>query len=190
MCSALDSLTELCGALNTNMAGHDANTQKELLKMPTKPILARRGSLPNFMLVSNMKRHGSLPDNMHSLIDARRWDSREPHNTTMEGYCVIKSSPNEYKEMQVLMKLENDKLSMELEQQNKGRWHSFQLCTLTAHELEISYSLSDTRGFFVATPWKGRLEGSIYCRPADNNINGWLLLLQKAGARVRVQTKK
>jgi hypothetical protein len=92
MCSALDSLTELCGALNTSMAGNDANTQKELLKMPTKPTLARRGSLPNFMIVSNMKRHGSLPDNMHSLIDARRWDSREPHNTTMASKTLVPAS--------------------------------------------------------------------------------------------------
>ena len=182
----LDSLTELCVAVNGGIVGNDANTQKDLLNVPTGPTLARQGSLLNYMLVSNMKRRGSMPDNIHSLIDARRWDSREPDNTTMEGYCVIKSSPNEYKEMHVLMKLENDKLSIELEQQNKGRWHSFQLCTLTAHELQISYSLSDTRGFFVAAPWKGRLEGSIYCRPVDNKRNAWLLLLQKTGACMRV----
>jgi hypothetical protein len=163
MCmSALDGLRVLCNSL----AGPET-------LLPTS---------------SKLPRHDSIPRNMYSQIEKRRWEFLEPPTAIMQGHCVIKSSPNEHKEMQVLMTVENGELTMKLEQQNGGRWHSFQLCVLSVQHLVISYSKSNKsnkRGFFIAAPWKGILEGSIYCHPVDNRIH-WLLLLQKTGACIRL----
>jgi hypothetical protein len=87
--------------------------------------------------------------------------------------------------MQVLMAVQNGKITMHFEQQNQGVWHSFQLCSITVKHLALSYSPRDPKSFCIALPWKGRLVGSIYCRPADNSINLWLLVLQRTGARMQ-----
>ncbi len=134
----------------------------------------------------NLKRITSIPSNMCSQIDRRRWELLEPQNIVMQGHCVIKSSPRERKEMQVLMTVENGELTIKLEQQNMGTWHDFQLCVLSVRHLVISYSKRNTRGFFIAAPWKGMLQGSIYCLPVDNRIHVWLLQLQQTGAHIRL----
>ena len=133
-----------------------------------------------------MVRHGSLPNNMYSQIQKRRWELLEAHNPKMHGHCILKSSPKARKEMHVQMTVANGDLSIKFEQQNKGRWQSFQLCRLTVKDLVICYSHGNTRGFCIAAPWKGILEVCIYCSPCDNRTNTWLLFLQKTGARMQL----
>jgi len=39
-----------------------------------------------------MFRHYSVPDNMHSRIDQRRWELLNAQVTRMQGYCIIEAS--------------------------------------------------------------------------------------------------
>jgi len=48
------------------------------------------------------------------------------------------------------------------------------------------YSMRDPNSFYIATPWKGSLEVSIYCTPDAQSTNSWLLTLQHMGARMEV----
>jgi hypothetical protein len=50
-----------------------------------------------------MEKSSSVPLNMHSMIDDRRWQDLNVHDTSMQSHCVIKNSRCASSEMHVLM---------------------------------------------------------------------------------------
>lgn len=128
----------------------------------------------------------SIPLNMHSEIDARRWQSLSVHETTMEGHVLIKNSRSEKKELLVLSSAKNGMLYMFFEQMQAGIWRKFQLVNLHIENLVLMYSIRDPNSFYIATPWQNRLDISIYCTPSGQSVNSWLLALQQMGARVDI----
>ena len=131
-----------------------------------------------------MNKSFSIPSNMHSEIDARRWQSLNMHQTTMEGHVIIKNSRSSKKELLVLSSAKNGMLYMFFEQMQGGIWHKFQLVNLRIENLVLMYSIRDPTSFYIATPWQNRLDISIYCTPSCQSMNAWLLALQQMGARV------
>jgi hypothetical protein len=61
---------------------------------------------------------------------------------------------------------------------------------LRIENLVLMYSKRDQNSFYIATPWKGSLDVSIYCTPAAKSANSWLLTLQHMGARMDVFKEK
>ena len=180
---ALDGLNELCdmiGLQQMELPAAALGGEKYAAVMSGAAAEDKPGT------ARTMVRHASMPNNMYSQIQKRRWELLEAHNPQMHGHCILKSSPKARKEMHVQMTVANGDLSIKFEQQNKGRWQSFQLCRLTVKDLVICYSHGNTRGFCIAAPWKGILEVCIYCSPCDNRTNTWLLFLQKTGARMQL----
>ena len=137
-----------------------------------------------------MERSSSVPVNMHSEIDVRRWESLGTHATNMQGHCVIKNSRSAPSEMHVLMTAKNGQLRIYFEQLQAGIWRKFRLVDLRIDNLVLMYSMRDQNSFYIATPWKGSLDVSIYCTPAAKSANSWLLTLQHMGARMDVFKEK
>ena len=133
-----------------------------------------------------MERSSSVPVNMHSNIDVRRWESLGTHATNMQGHCVIKNSRSAPSELHVLMTAKDGKLCIYFEQLQEGIWRKFRLVDLFIEKLVLMYSMRDANSFYIATPWQGSLDVSIYCTPAAQSTNSWLLTLQHMGARMEV----
>ena len=131
-----------------------------------------------------MEKSSSVPLNMHSMIDARRWQKLGVHD--MQSHCVIKNSRCASSEMHVLMAAKNGQLRIYFEQLQAGKCKKFPLVDMRIDELVLMHSMRDENSFYIATPWKGRLDISIYCTPAALSVNSWLLTLQHMGARVRI----
>ena len=136
------------------------------------------------------QRSSSVPFNMHSEIDVRRWESLGTHATNMQGHCVIKNSRSAPSELHVLMTAKNIELCIYFEQLQAGIWRKFRLVDLDIKGLVLMYSMRDPNSFYIATPWKGSLEVSIYCTPDAQSTNSWLLTLQHMGARMDVFKEK
>lgn len=132
----------------------------------------------------------SVPLNMHSQIDDRRWQLLDTHVTNMQGHCFIKNSRSAASKLQVLMTAKNGELCMYFEQLLEGIWSKFQLVNLRIKNLVVLYSMRDQNSFSIATPWKGSLDVSIYCTPDGTSVNSWLLELQSMGARVDIYNDK
>ena len=137
-----------------------------------------------------MQKSSSVPFNMHSEIDVRRWESLGTHSTNMQGHCVIKNSRSAGSELEVLMTAKNGELCIYFEQLQAGIWRKFRLVDLDIKGLVLMYSMRDPNSFYIATPWKGSLEVSIYCTPDAQSTNSWLLTLQHMGARMDVFKEK
>ena len=133
-----------------------------------------------------MEKSSSVPFNMHSEIDVRRWESLGTHAINMEGHCVIKNSRFTPSKLQVVMTAKNGQLCIYFEQLQAGIWRKFRLVDLDIKGLVLMYSMRDPNSFYIATPWKGSLEVSIYCTPDAQSTNSWLLTLQHMGARMEV----
>jgi hypothetical protein len=127
-----------------------------------------------------MERSSSVPVNMHSNIDVRRWESLSTHATNMQGHCVIKNSRSAPSELHVLMTAKDGKLCIYFEQLQEGIWRKFRLLDLFIEKLVLMYSMRDADSFYIATPWQGSLDVSIYCTPAAQSTNSWLLTLTTA----------
>jgi hypothetical protein len=136
--------------------------------------------------LSARSRSSSVPFNMHSEIDVRRWESLGTHSINMAGHCVIKNSRSAGSELEVLMTAKNGELCIYFEQLRAGICRKFQLVDLRIDKLVLMYSMRDPNSFYIATPWKGRLDVSIYCTPTAQSTNSWLLTLQHMGARMEV----
>ena len=129
-----------------------------------------------------MRKSSSEPLNIHSMIADRRW----LYETSIQSHCVIKNSRVASSEMHVLMTAKNGQLRIYFEQLQAGICRKFRLVHLRIDELVLVHSTRDTNSFYLAVPWKGRLDISIYCTPAALSVNSWLLTLQHMGARVRI----
>jgi hypothetical protein len=92
--------------------------------------------------------------------------------------------------MHVLMTAKNGQLRIYFEQLQAGIWRKFRLVELRIDELVLIYRTSDQNSFYIATPWKGSLDVSIYCTPAAESTNSWMLILQHMGARIHVFKEK
>jgi hypothetical protein len=137
-----------------------------------------------------MEKSSSVPVNMDSEIHGRRWQSLGTHATNMQGHCVIKNSRSAGSELEVLMTAKNGELCIYFEQLRARIWRKFRLVDLRIDDLVLMYSMRDQNSFYIATPWKGRLDVSIYCTPAALSVNSWLLTLQHMGARMDVFKEK
>jgi hypothetical protein len=137
-----------------------------------------------------MEKSSSVPFNMHSEIDVRRWESLGTHAINMEGQCVIKNSASATVKLQVLMTAKHGELCMYFEQLLQGISSKFRLVNLHIKNLVVMYSMRDPNSFYIATPWKGSFEVSIYCTPDARSINSWLLTLQHMGAGMDVFKEK
>ena len=137
-----------------------------------------------------MEKSSSVPFNMHSEIHVRRWESLGTHAINMEGHCVIKNSRFTPSKLQVVMTAKNGELCIYFEQLQAGIWRKFRLVDLDIKGLVLMYSMRDPNSFYIATPWKGSLEVSIYCTPDAQSTNSWLLTLQHMGARMDVFKEK
>ena len=135
-------------------------------------------------------RCSSVPFNMHSKIDDRRWRSLNTHSTNMQGHCIIKNSASAATNLQVLMIAKNGELRMYFEQLLEGIWNKFRLVNLHIKNLVVMYSMRHQNSFYIATPWKGSLDVSIHCTPDVKSVNSWLLALQYMGSRVDVSDEK
>ena len=139
--------------------------------------------------LGRMEKSSSLPFNMHSEIDVRRWESLGTA-MNMEGHCVIKNSRSAPAKLQVLMTAKHGKLCMYFEQLQEEIWRKFRLVDLLIEKLVLMYSMRDAKSFYIVTPWKGSLDISIYCTPAPKSVNSWLLALQHMGARMDIYKEK
>lgn len=137
-----------------------------------------------------MQKSSSVPFNMYSEIDVRRWESLGTHAINMEGHCVIKNSRSAASKLQVLMTAKNGKLCIYFEQLQEGIWRKFLLVDLFIEKLVLMYSMRDPKSFYIATPWKGSFSVSIYCTPTAQSTNSWLLTLQHMGARMDIYKEK
>jgi hypothetical protein len=137
-----------------------------------------------------MGKSSSVPFNMHSEIDVRRWESLGTHAMNMEGHCVIKNSRCTPKKLQVLMTAKDGELCIYFEQLQAGIWRKFRLVNLRIKNLVVMYSMRDQNSFYIATPWKGSLDVSIYCTHAAQSTNSWLLTLQQMGAHMDIFKEK
>ena len=131
-----------------------------------------------------MEKSSSVPFNMHSEIDVRRWESLGTHAINMEGHCVIKNSRFTPSKLQVVMTAKNGELCIYFEQLQAGIWRKFLLVDLDIKGLVLMYSMRDPNSFYIATPWQNSLDISIYCTPSCQSVKAWLLALQQMGARV------
>ena len=137
-----------------------------------------------------IEKSSSVPVNMDSEIHGRRWQSLGTFATNMQGHCVIKNSRSAGSELEVLMTAKNGELCIYFEQLRARIWRKFRLVDLRIDDLVLMYSMRDQNSFYIATPWKGRLDVSIYCTPAALSVNSWLLTLQHMGARMDVFKEK
>ena len=135
-----------------------------------------------------MQKSSSVPLNMHSMIDARSWQKLDVYD--MQSHCVIKNSRCASSEMHVLMAAQNGQLRIYFEQLQAGKCKKFLLVHMRIDEMVLMHSMRDANSFYIATPWKGRLDISIYCTPAAQSVNSWLLALQHMGARVNIFEKQ
>jgi hypothetical protein len=137
-----------------------------------------------------MAKSSSVPFNIHSKIDVRRWQSLLFYVTNMQGYCVIKNSASATVNLQVLMTAKHGELCMYFEQLLQGICSKFRLVNLRIKNLVVMYNMRNQNSFYIGTPWKGNLDVSIHCTPDGKSVNSWLLTLQYMGARVDVCHEK
>ncbi len=128
-----------------------------------------------------MRKSSSVPLNMHSMIADRRW----LYETSIQSHCVIKNSRVASSEMHVLMTAKNGQLRIYFEQLQAGICRKFRLVHLRIDELVLVHSTRDTNSFYLAVPWKGRLDIAIYCTPVEQSVDSWFLALQRMGARTK-----
>jgi hypothetical protein len=139
---------------------------------------AKAWQQPKKQAAQGIQKSFSIPLNMHSTIADRRW----LYDTSMQSHCVIKNSRVGTSEMHVLMTAKNGQLHIYFEQLQAGICRKFRLVDLRIDELVLMHSMRDANSFYIATPWKGRLDVAIYCTPVEQSVNSWCLALQRMGA--------
>jgi len=150
-------------------------------------IMHRSKSVPTVVEDKRViRRNDSVPKNMHSDIEGRRWQSLDDHNIKVEGFCVIKNSHACRKEMQVKMEATNGLLDISFMQQNNAIFHEFTLVSLTIKNLAIFYSARQDNSFYLGCGCHDDLDLCIYCTFPESSTKSWLLAFQKMGARMEI----